>query len=322
MKPRISIAVSLIALIAVTLSYPTNSVGRLKKHQGQDRRPISLVIEEGHILPSLLLGKIRKGDNMQGTALPERPIIDSGIEVADQTEPDQPVHLSFTILNGGARFQDSDGIISLVEVADGIVSTPTIVPGPLQDESSVNVSIGGKTVVGGLRVATLPSGGIENLLRALSPGDPAVIVLGDHFAVVDENKLVNVPDEAVMEQEQVAGRKKKSGDQVTTQGLCIRTPFPPGLVYWYINNPAGAGFSIKPETSNQLRWASTPSNAIDGIYNRSWGCGVALKVPDSCTVSWYSSYYTSCCNAVMAALGYVPKWVNPGSIGWPNCPLR
>jgi hypothetical protein len=115
-----------------------------------------------------------------------------------------------------------------------------------------------------------------------------------------------------------AGASQKQG------GACIRTPFGPGWVNWGMANPSGSGFSVKPESSWSLIWATAPSQNCDGVYRRSWGCNSALKVPDSCTANVASNGSVSCCcNAALAALGYVCQWVNPSSpaIGWPACPL-
>ena len=285
-------------------------------------RPVSLVIEEGYQLPSLLLAKLK---NWKGTEIASSrgsSIINESIDITGQPDYSSSSEVIFTVSGGGARFKNVERITATRTVENGLINTPDIIPGPTNDESFITVLIGGQVVLDNLRVATLPAGGIQKLLRYIPATDPSLVILGDHYAVVDENKLTDVSDETVTLFGRVPGGKKKRGDEFTTQGLCIRTIRPPGIVKWYINNPAGAGFSYKPEGPNALVWASAPSNAIDGIYNKNWGCGIALKVPTSCTISWYSSYYSACCNAAAAAIGKVPRWVNPGSIGWENCPLR
>ncbi|HYO98493.1 MAG TPA: hypothetical protein VER33_28515 [Polyangiaceae bacterium] len=115
-----------------------------------------------------------------------------------------------------------------------------------------------------------------------------------------------------------------AGTTPKQSSVCARSPFGPGWVNWGMSNPWGAGFSVKPETSWSLIAATPPGQACDGVYRRSWGCNVALKVPDSCTASVSSTGSVSCCcNATAAALGHVCKWVNPTArdIGWPACPL-
>lgn len=106
-----------------------------------------------------------------------------------------------------------------------------------------------------------------------------------------------------------------------TAGLCIRKAWGPGRVEWKFDNPKGAGYSVKPETSNDLVWASGRGQDIDGVYRSSWGQR-ALKVPDSATVTFSSSSRFSVCeNAAMKALGHSVEWVNPRDHGWPANPL-
>jgi len=104
--------------------------------------------------------------------------------------------------------------------------------------------------------------------------------------------------------------------------LCVRAPWGPGIVNWSFSDPADWGYSVKPESSWELIWARPPTQAIDGIYNEAWGCNLALKVPDSCTVTMTDPDTLSyCCNAAMWTLGYRIEWVNSSAIGWPSCPL-
>jgi hypothetical protein len=122
---------------------------------------------------------------------------------------------------------------------------------------------------------------------------------------------------------------KKSTD-VGTRGVCVRTPFGPGKVKWNFPNPGsgGAGYSVLPESSGSLIWANPPSQGIDGIYRTSWGACTALKVPNSCTVTYHSSSSGEvCCHAILWEHGVRVEWVNPcdaGSdeAGWPDNPLE
>jgi hypothetical protein len=122
--------------------------------------------------------------------------------------------------------------------------------------------------------------------------------------------------------------KEMSQTGYAPEGLCVRTPFGPGKVYWRMSNPRGNGYSVKPENSNTLTWAVVTWQAIDGIYRSNWGSCRAFKVPDHCTVDWYSgdSYY-ECCNAATALILGRSKYTNTCNssspeASWPDHPLR
>lgn len=122
--------------------------------------------------------------------------------------------------------------------------------------------------------------------------------------------------------------EKSTQSGMAPEGLCIRTPLGPGRVYWKMSNPQGAGYSVKPETSNSLIWGAGSSQAIDGIYRSSWGNCYAYKVPDYCTVNWYSDdHYGECCNAAAALLYGRSRPADTCSSSspessWPDAPLR
>jgi hypothetical protein len=110
------------------------------------------------------------------------------------------------------------------------------------------------------------------------------------------------------------------------RSLCLRVPWGPGWVNWEMSSPFSAGFSVKPENSSSVVAAKAPGQELDWMYHKSWGCGRAYKVPDSCTATVSSSGSISCCcNSAMMALGHVCKWINPATEppagSWPNCPL-
>jgi hypothetical protein len=75
---------------------------------------------------------------------------------------------------------------------------------------------------------------------------------------------------------------------VSTRGVCVRTPFGPGKVNWEFASPGqgGAGYSVKPESGSYLIWASPPSQGIDGIYRSSWGAVRRSRCPT--VVLWTS----------------------------------
>lgn len=109
------------------------------------------------------------------------------------------------------------------------------------------------------------------------------------------------------------------------RGVCVRVPWGPGKVEWSHSFPGVGGqyFSVAPESNSTLFWAVAPGQNIDAIYNRFWGCGTALKIPDSCTATVTTGgQITTCCNAAMAAFGHVPVWVNTYADPYfVDCPL-
>jgi hypothetical protein len=113
-------------------------------------------------------------------------------------------------------------------------------------------------------------------------------------------------------------------------GVCIRPIWGPGKVKWNFSNPGqnGAKYSVKPEGSNPLIWASPPEQDIDGIYRSYWGSCMAYKIPDSATATFYSAESWDVCYNAFACevLGKCPKWINPCDNGspegsWPDNPL-
>lgn len=161
-------------------------------------------------------------------------------------------------------------------------------------------------------IRVVPEKNWEKLIELLSRTG-AVVEKDANRLLVDESKI---SDEGELQ------RFDDSGESTKVKGVCMRTPFGPGLVKWWMSNPAGQGFSRKPESSWALTWAQAPEQDCDGIYNRRWGCGRAFKVPDSCTavVNSYGGL-DCCCNVAMAQFGIVCQWKNPVELNWPVCPL-
>lgn len=249
---------------------------------------LSVFIEQGQVLPAHTI-ELRVVEKMAGL---------------------NEVHVE--ILAGEARFMKNRRSMS-APLRGRTFSVPELSPGHLYDETTLSVSALGRTLYR-LRTVTLPVGGIEQLLEAVAHDTSVVLQSGPGYALVNEQQL-NLEDLPL------EGHVSLEGE-LYSKGLCVRVPWGPGKVDWNMSNPSSLGYSVKPETSSTLIWASGSSQDIDGIYNKFWGCGDAFKVPDSCTADVYSSGTISCCcNAAMMALGHVCKWVNPGSIGWANCPL-
>lgn len=254
---------------------------------GQDesaqKGKISVLLEEGYASPRLELGEVSL-----------------------------PAYGEFELtITGNARFADAEqaDATRVSVVLDGVFVLPSIKPAFIHDESFV-----GGAGVPRIRIATLPGGGIERLTSVLASSPGALLQVGRHHAVVDESRVQAGSAGVVID--------VNPGLGATTQReeLCVRVPWGPGWANWHFTPTSG--FSVKPECCTNLVWASGSGQACDGVYRNTWGCGVAIKVPDSCTGEFYTNNtYSCCCNATMAALGHVCQQVNPGSIGWVNCPL-
>ncbi len=99
-----------------------------------------------------------------------------------------------------------------------------------------------------------------------------------------------------------------------------------GLVKWQFSNPGqnGAKYSVKPEWSTPLVWASPPEQQIDGIYRSSWGSCTAYKIPNAATATFHSADSWDVCYNWTAChvFGKCPGWIDPCSLpDWPNDPL-
>ncbi|WP_297740393.1 hypothetical protein [uncultured Tessaracoccus sp.] len=89
--------------------------------------------------------------------------------------------------------------------------------------------------------------------------------------------------------------------------VCFRPITFYGEVNWGISNPGGGSnlFSVLPESSPKLIWATGSNQHIDGIYRRAWGRCNAIKVQDGATVTVTSATgpMTVCINAAMYLTG-------------------
>jgi hypothetical protein len=242
--------------------------------------------------------------------------------------------VSFEITSGKARFKNGSRVIQRAAENDRVLM-PGILAGPAGDESFVKISVGGRRMTADLRIATLHPGmlnALKQLLKTVGEiGEGSVLAVADDYVVIDEEKLDLDQIEAI------GGSEGEHQDLVLPNSFyepdfpcgdgCIRSPAPPGLVNWEMPDPWGSGFSVKPEHGdNVLLIASPPQQAIDGIYNRSWGaagCGLALKVAGSCTANVQSvSSLNCCCNSFMRLLGYECRWIDPRTLSdWRDCAL-
>ena len=232
------------------------------------------------------------------------------------------------ITSGLARFANK--ATSLTMKTCDALSLPKVFPGPLGDEGYIEIASRRMSKPELLRIATVERGNVA-ALQDIFGKDATYALWGNHFALVNE-ALLPATDKAIggtLNLSVDIGDNSQLSANAVNDVCSTRVPWGPGKVNWMFSNPRGSGYSVKPETSNDLVWAQPPSQDIDGIYRGSWGNCTALKVPDNCTVYFYSDDTSSkyCCNAEMVRRGYIVKFVNtcsPSSpeASWPDAPLR
>ncbi len=309
----------LITILTLLVFGITPSVFADNETTRMDHYGKTILVEQGNIIPALSFDLF----------------FDEYVEVDSH-------RVDMKIMKGNASFLTEGQLTQSSEKNDQI---PEILSNGIYSESFLKIKLNKKKVI--IRIVTLPKGGIENISAYFGEYGPGIIELKQYYAIVDESKLDINDDSGISQQSslkedmsrfqgngintdnRIFGSEKDDNipgfdkESAETTDVCIRSPFGPGIVNWNIADPSGPGwkYSVKPENSTPLIWAAAPSQAIDGVYRSSWGCGYALKVPDSCTLTINDGSASSCCNAAMAQLGYVVEWVNPGSIGWVNCPL-
>lgn len=300
--PSFLSALSAVAVVAALL-LPLDARARSRASEDPGERgprPISLVIETGYTLPA-------------------QPLLDLTAASGEDVR--------FDVVSGGIRFvlDQGDSLVvgtggrtATFRATDGIISLPSIRPGMPDDEGFVRVTAAGRKLMEDLRIAILPRGGIEDLRKGLGEElGASVLALTDYYAIIDEEQLIR------------SGKVTDRGGVQHFEGapcgnnLCTRVPWGPGEVRWKFSNPAGAGYSVKPETGSTLVWAGGSIQFVDGIYKNSWGCGLAFKIADSCTMEVYpGEVMECCCNAALYLLGHKCKLISPYSFSdWPNCPL-
>lgn len=278
-------------------------------------RPISVLVEIGNTIPPLLL-----------------------LETTSTFQ--ERVSLKLT---GPARFH-ANFPRTLVEYSPAAkqIVLPEIDPGNRYfEESSLRVYAQGEDLLSPLRISVLPEGWVEKVAGIAIFAEDALLFHTDKIAIIDEDLVkwerweevsVDHGDKEELNHQhpawlspEVDNFDPSEGDPDWCPGWCIRIPFGPGKVQWNVGNPAGLKWSVKPESvGGVLIPAAAPLQAVDGLYAKPWGCGQALKVPDSCTA--YAAFPLSpiecCCNHAAALLGHVCRWIDPTPLSdWPNCPL-
>ncbi len=279
-------------------------------------RPLTILIEEGTILPELFL-----------------------LELEDE----EPGRIKFD-LSGPARFVvPVRRTLAERETSSGRIITPVIDPGHLYDTSVLRVRSQGQPILPPIQVVVLPKGWVAKLPEIPVIAEEALLFHSEFYAIADQAKVqwdrweefsgIHGHDHNVLQsvrppqslQQVPENFDPTVGDPEWCPGGCIRIPFGPGLVKWNVPSPFSLGWSVKPERSSALVPGMAPKQAIDGLYHRFWGCGLTLKVPDTCTATAGQGIGVECCcNHLWAIFGKVCEWKDPAvdlDDTWPICPL-
>jgi hypothetical protein len=228
------------------------------------------------------------------------------------------------VIQGHAQFAETKSDTAPAVGRQGLLELPAIAAPDEVGDSFVQLWAGTQRVGAPVMIATRPAGTIARITAFVPAGDETYLAVGEHFAVVDiASYLAKASNEGLAAPAPTRDQSSLGGGQETTNDVCVRSPFGPGVVEWQGVDPWIYGFSVKAEDGNYLFYSHLPSDYCDGIYNLAWGCGVAIKIPDHCT--FYVADWAYCCNAAASVIYGVVRWVYPGSGGeateWPYCPL-
>ncbi len=328
--------VSLFGLILAGAAAPLTQVAPSKAQEQKqgpaDASHITLVVEKGFVIPSQLLTGV-EGQQSDGIALIE------SLRLSERFITGAPLDVTFTI-SGNARFESggADGLLAVALTENGVIKTPAIVAGPAPGESFIEVMVNSQTVIEKLRVATVETGWLNNIDKFIPSGDPALIARGDHYLVLDMNKVGDTTraftwsgkapkiKAGILGGDTMNQGTLKASDQdvVAASGLCFRLLLTAGLVYWHwsSSNPWSSG-GYGYLTEDNPPWAvyradDLVEDRIDAVYNRYWGQTV-LKVPNGCTVDWnQNGSWSACCHWTNHVAGLLPRWTTTGAEGFPR----
>lgn len=325
----------LICFVALNPVAPARAQeSRVRKIEGaQDKSidQISLLIEEGFTTPPLLLLNLTDESALEVSE--KRAILGKHSElrdlVAQNTTPE--LEIVFKIEGKSAHFEQTGSGLIQSGVNNGVVMLPAIRAERADEGQAIQVLVDGKEMVEKLSVVVLPKGTIKALQQFKADNEAAFLTFADHHAVIDTGRITNTNIAAVPVYLSLNGELSPSEEEVDQLKRLARTPILNsfsdrnigGLVYWQMNDPKGAGFSYLPEHDNKLWWATPFANIVDGVYRKSWGCNVAVKVPSYCTAYVYNDRITGLCNPLYVIAGTI-RWVYPPKVGngsWPPCPL-
>ncbi len=283
--------------------------------------------------------------------------IDSFLVETELSESVPPVPIRASLRGGSARWVEGGRNERVLKQGGNEQILPALMPGVNYEESFIDLRAGGRTAV--VRFVSLPRENIVQLIEHFGAQHAGFLQLGSTHAIVDEYKLFLVDSLGYGEPITAAtggGGGSDLGDVEISfdpfapiptsapqpgnfgapSGTCFRPVWiTQGDVYWIFPgapHPANSPhyYSALPEDGPPLEWAQPLVQQIDAIYRRSWGCGIALKVPGNCTAEIEPASGSVCCNVFWKLAGYLPlfvatpQWVQtgPGSASnFPACPL-
>lgn len=273
-------------------------------------------------------------------------------------ELDRPREIVLEISSWGpARFVDGSSAEGAAEGSKrltytaGTVRLPALRVGYPGQDSALTISVDGESIGDPIRIGCLGRGVIERIHMRSQAVRPAILLLNQagRLVIIDPflfgDPALDLPlfrrDTGSGGSPHGPGHLPGDDDDFVwcppelwaapevgnpmSNNECAYILRPSGKVTWKgVSDPAAAGYSYLPESSGSLLWASAPSNIIDATYRQGWGCGVALKVPDYCTLEVKSDTGACCCGLIAVASGNICRWADTlagSEAGWPDCPL-
>jgi hypothetical protein len=171
---------------------------------------------------------------------------------------------------------------------------------------------------------------LQNDLEELSSEAAAVGDISDNRpGTLSEwqNQVAQIQEEGGYRCPVLVWYRPRETDSPFRPNTCLLNTKLSGSVEFIESSPT-QGWSIKPESGGPgslFRPTQSIVNLVDGLYRSSWGCGIALKIPNN-VVARVFAVDASCCQGLLAAaFGVTCTWVNPltppESPTWPVCPL-
>lgn len=306
-------------------------VRKIEDTQGKGVDQISLLIEEGFTTPPLPLFNLNDESALEVSE--KAAILGKHLELRDLVAQNTGIDLEvvFRIEGGSAHFEQTGSGLIRSAVNNRVAMLPPITAERADEEQAIQVLVDGKEMVEKLSVVVLPKGTIKALQQFKAENEAAFLTFADHHAVIDTGKITNTHVDAIPVHLSLNSELLPSEEEIYQLKKLVRTPIfnsasdrrIGGLVYWQMSDPKGAGFSYLPENDNKLWWATPFANIVDGVYRKSWGCKIAVKVPSYCTAYVYNDRISGLCNPLYVIAGTI-RWVYPPKVGngvWPECPL-
>jgi hypothetical protein len=150
-------------LNAAVLCLALGPAGSVFAQENPPGREISIVVEEGDKVPARVLDMLAAQELASGTT----------------------AEVTFSIIEGYARLTNVDGQ-TVNGASGGAVAHPDIIAGPHYDESYVQMLADGKPFGRPLRIGTIASGSLGELLAKDVPAGSEALLAGEpNYAVVD-----------------------------------------------------------------------------------------------------------------------------------------